>query len=1074
MDLRSRSRRVITSGPNQAEVAPARASRHAARPPRPPPRPPPPPLPTPGVCPVCRSWKRNVYEHARKTHPDHRYTVAEAESINAYACQCGVLVRSRTHGLARHRSRSGCTAAAPPPAPSSDDETIEEDGAQPVGHGLPPVDLGDAQFDLNVAPMPPVSPQSDGTMPPAAPRVSARDASPVNPIDPAQPSEGRAPGPRDPPDDTLPWFSAHDDAVLSRSEADALYRKLVNFPTANKVLPPHLLLRFARKAGQLACRFIEKPSEENLLLILGFPSVAIAPATTHYRTSEVKRRISRYPEIPAPPTPTRLAARQDADTSPSTRAAKAVTAGRLSKACRLLTSTASVAPATPSTAEALRRLHPTGPDNPFGNQAGSHGIVLSEADIRSAIKSTSYDTAGGPSGWTTSLLRTAGANADFVRFLTMLANMISNGTAPGRDFLLASSLIPLRQPGSDKIRPIAIGEHFYRIAAKALSRKARGLDALSPVQFGVGSIGGVEPLVWQAHDRIHNGDPGAYLMLDLSNAFNTIDRRHLAAAVQQYTPALYRAARFAYGGPTPLLMRTANGEVSTTLYSSQGVRQGDPLGPLLFSVAYRDRVERIAAIARHHGGSVMSYLDDTAIWLPQDPTDASPLLQQASKCQAEITMDFLVNDDDGLSLNLAKTKVFTDTLARTSGIPLLGTVIGSLSSRRAFLTRKIDDLRAATSQITTLSSQMALLLLRQCLAPSLSHLLRTLDGEGLDDLWRDASRTLHLAVRKLGSLPELDDDARSACHLPTRLGGLGMPDYSFLQPHARTASRELCSAVLNHIERFGTQPFRSDLPPRPSQSPVALAHLDLAEDLMARLETHKRLTLLENSSTLGSAWISMIPLYPTRRLDDRQIATSIATRLLLSSETADHCRSCHQRAGFLHGDVCERRRHDPVIKRHNAVRDLLITACRSQGATVASEPQADAAGANPLLRGDLSIRGTAAPNSTAGVVDVTFTATGATRNRQAAERTQRREGESARSWTKRQLKAIVERAEVAKTGKYRNAFQLPFFAIVFTAGGTLSPATKVWFNRLGVFGPGSKASAFDLGAALVRARTASL
>lgn len=228
--------------------------------------------------------------------------------------------------------------------------------------------------------------------------------------------------------------------------------------------------------------------------------------------------------------------------------------------------------------------------------------------------------------------------------------------------------------------------------------------------------------------------------------------------------------------------------------------------------------------------------------------------------------------------------------------------------------------------------------------------------------------------------------------------------------------------------------------------------------------------MVENTSWLGMAWARMIPTYPSRTLSDRQVSSGIATRLLLSGEPADLCAQCHQPAGFLHGDVCELRRHNPGKARHNAFRYLLGRQAQATGSTVAIEYAADAPGANPLFRGNLLLTGAAAPDGVAGAVDITFTAPAGTRNQQRIAGVARLEGETLWAFTKRQLRRLTAVREADKRRKYVGAFVQPLLPAVFTSGGYPSPQTKAWLTRLEVFTRGKLAAAFDLSVALVRAR----
>lgn len=861
---------------------------------------------------------------------------------------------------------------------------------------------------------------------------------------------------------------------LTEQQAQELYAQLVNFPQPTRVLPVQLQKKFTRLAGLLASRFCDDPSLDNLLVLLGMPSVAIAPTTTRYRVGDVKNRLSLYPDVPSPVISNDYGERRDSGAVMEKRVIKAVHSGRLSKATQICTSTSNVAAPSAATLQSLRHLHPDGPVNPFGNRSGTRGPSVTTAQVTAAIRSTSYDTAGGPSGWSTSLLKTASKSQDFVRFLTKLANMIAQGTAPGARFLLASSLLPLQQSGATKIRPIAIGEHFYRIAAKVLARNFRSSRDLDSCQLGVGTAGGVEPIVWKVQKALDNNQSGAFIFLDLANAFNSIDRRHLASALADCNPQLLRAARWAYGSPSPLLMRSEAGHVQELLLSAQGVRQGDPLGPLLFSYGFRDRLRRLADLQQLRNSEISAYLDDTLVWLPKDPNSDLTLQEQAQAALDAIAADFRAHTDDGLSLNLAKCQIHTTQDLSHSGVKFLGTCVGTEDFRKAFLAHKVENLHAKILKISKLPRQASFLLLRECVAPTLLHLLRCLDSTGLDEQWRQATVAVQEALRSLAAVPALDEAARVLASLPIRQGGLGLPDYSFIQPHARAASHSLAAEIQCFLEAFDYPPTREDMLSVRPPSTLNQAQKDRSEELLQSLEDNKRISMVENTSPLGSAWVRMIPIYPTRVLSDRQISSALANRLLIQREPADQCNSCHQQAPFHHGDVCEVRRVAPGQARHNRFRDLLARDVRTAGSSAVIECAADAPDANQQLRGDVLVTGSAAPDGIAGVVDIAFTASSSLRNAGRAARITRHPDESVASWTRRQITRMTAMREDDKRRKYAGAFTLPFTPVVFSTGGFPGTKAKAWLKRLGVHARGKLASAFDLSVAIVQARAASL
>ena len=177
----------------------------------------------------------------------------------------------------------------------------------------------------------------------------------------------------------------------------------------------------------------------------------------------------------------------------------------------------------------------------------------------------------------------------------MLVGQIARGTASAQQLLRMSRLTPLAKPDNRGVRPIAVGKLLYRLCAKVLLRHYFKPDFLLPCQLGVGFMGGVEPVVRVVERALDQTLPQSYthlVSLDFANTFNTVSRADLAAGLTDYAPALYRAGRWIYGQPTPLAVTGADGQLEL-IPSAQGVRQGDPFGPLFFSLAARQVVDHL-------------------------------------------------------------------------------------------------------------------------------------------------------------------------------------------------------------------------------------------------------------------------------------------------------------------------------------------------------------------------------------------------------------------------------------------------------------------------------------------------
>ena len=136
-------------------------------------------------------------------------------------------------------------------------------------------------------------------------------------------------------------------------------------------------------------------------------------------------------------------------------------------------------------------LHPKGPDaNALpGLPADAPRTVITTKQVASTVRRLATGASPGPSGWTADLLLPLLEDDVCLRGLTRLINDIVNGNFDqrGQDFLTASWLIGIPKPGKKGVRPIAMGEVFYKIAATitvANCKLAIG-EYLAPIQLGV-------------------------------------------------------------------------------------------------------------------------------------------------------------------------------------------------------------------------------------------------------------------------------------------------------------------------------------------------------------------------------------------------------------------------------------------------------------------------------------------------------------------------------------------------------------------------------------------------------------
>ena len=293
----------------------------------------------------------------------------------------------------------------------------------------------------------------------------------------------------------------------------------------------------------------------------------------------------------------------DEDKKAALRAAHLMKEGQVRRAAQALDSTTAMADCTdPSVQAQLRQLHPPFAPNTALPQLPDDAPTIHLEDsgvLTNLLRRSDNGARGGPSGWGGNMIAVL---ADFpkcrIGLLRLLQDII-NGNIPVsvQPHLLACRLVASNKAHpSTGIRPIAVGEVFYRLAAIAAVHRVVNTAStlLQPHQYGVGVPGGCERIVHSLQHRLLDTDVlTAALTVDINNAFNCCDRSRLLDKLHN-TPelaAVWRITHLAYATSSPLLLQRCNGQ---SIDSANGIRQGDPLSSLLFCLYMQDTLIDIA------------------------------------------------------------------------------------------------------------------------------------------------------------------------------------------------------------------------------------------------------------------------------------------------------------------------------------------------------------------------------------------------------------------------------------------------------------------------------------------------
>ena len=186
---------------------------------------------------------------------------------------------------------------------------------------------------------------------------------------------------------------------------------------------------------------------------------------------------------------------------------------------------------------------------------------------------------------------------------------IASGSLPIsiRPLLSSSRLIALPKANGD-VRSIAIGETWRRVTARAIcfQKRKEFADYFTPLQHGVSVEGGAELLVQQVQLLMEKHEDWILLKTDVKNAFNSVSRSHLLNQVLTTFPDIYNHAALVYSDINPLIYLQRSHPV--ILSTQEGVHQGDPLGPALFSIAMQPILEDLQS--HNKEVTILTYLDD--------------------------------------------------------------------------------------------------------------------------------------------------------------------------------------------------------------------------------------------------------------------------------------------------------------------------------------------------------------------------------------------------------------------------------------------------------------------------------
>ena len=432
----------------------------------------------------------------------------------------------------------------------------------------------------------------------------------------------------------------------------------------------------------------------------------------------------------------------------------------------------------------LKGKHPS--CQPASNTAIVHGLgepvdihpVVFDCIDATTIRAAALRTTGaaGPSGidakgWRRLCTSFRAASKDLCHSLALMARHLSTSYVDpaGLSPFLACRLIALdKYPG---VRPIGVCETARRIIAKAILSVTKGdiQDAAGSLNLCAGQCAGAEAVVHATREAFNNSNTEAVLLVDASNAFNSLNRQAALLNIRHLCPSI---ATTLINNPSSLFVD------GSSLLSQEGTTQGDPLAMPMYAIATIPLIQSLPdsvqqawyaddASATGQVSNLRAWWDELVSLGPAFGYHANAI--KTCLITKEQHYDSAVSAFSGTQVNITK-----------EGKVHLGVALGTQKHIDKFVEGKVSVWCAEVENLSHI-------------AETQPHAAYTAITHGMVGKWNYLSRTIpnisdHLVpleasirtklIPALTGRPPPSDNERDLLALPVRLGGLGIPDPS--------------------------------------------------------------------------------------------------------------------------------------------------------------------------------------------------------------------------------------------------------------------------------------------------------
>ena len=369
--------------------------------------------------------------------------------------------------------------------------------------------------------------------------------------------------------------------------------------------------------------------------------------------------------------------------------------------------------------------------------------------------------------------------------------------------ILANHLIPLDK-GEGKVRPIGVGEVIRRITGKCVMSvtKQDVIDACGSLQVCTGHKSGSEAAVHAMRSIFDADDTDVVLLIDASNAFNSLNR---AAALHNISVLCPSIATYVINTcPRHARLFVMGGK---ELLSVEGTTQGDPVAMSLYAVSLQPVIAHLQTSS-----------SAKQCWFADDAT-GSGTLENVKGWWDELSssgpaLGYLLNAKKCWLITKPEKEEEARAVFRATAINItmegykhLGTALGSRSYFEEYVGENVEDW---VDQVIKLAEfavsqpQASYVAFTFGLWHRWTYFLRTLPDIAnlLQPLERAISDVLIPALVE----HQVAETERDLLTLPVRMGGLGLVDPVSQSRHEYEVSIKATAPLVKQIAKQAVEP----------------------------------------------------------------------------------------------------------------------------------------------------------------------------------------------------------------------------------------------------------------------------